>query len=1360
MLIRSLLCAAVLCAVSSVSAKVFYVNGRMPDYTGHDGSSPEKALETIQEGINKATTSGDTVYVAPGVYGKGLGGAVASWGPSRIGWNNRGINIIATSSNPADTVILGERSSDTPEGYGAGGVRCISVYNGGGSVIKGFTLRNGHTESKAVLNATAGRQYQCCYGGAVCVDSQNFTVADCIIEDCSGENNAVLYQGTYVRCRITKCTMKLGEMLISGLAPAETTRVRLYCCVVDHNYNSVDYNTNGGIMIYNTTAYNCTIVNNFFGSCCYSAREKFLNCIFWNAGGLNPNCSYENCVKDSQEPQPILSTIHADERLLPGSLAITAGDAANLADFTLSEQAAAFVDLKDFGGNELPTEGTIAAGANQTVVTPVAGGIASGGGNVAGTCIDGYRVKAVFPHAYAFPTAYPTQYVFSAVVTDPTKKLSYFQFSANYKLSYDYRFPDRSDRLYVMPPADPNVTFTNTSTSIQKICYLKPDADESIADGTAEKPYRKFASAIAKFSGSRVYVAKAGTYAEGLVEDATLGRARMMLSGCYRVTSEEGPEKTIIVGEKDTSADADAYGRGPKAIRAVMCNSNMPQLQGFTLTGCYTDKPGTGRRAQGGASNGNDYTHIDDCIVTNNVAGEGAALFGGWAARTYMANNHATDYVVSAIRCCGCVIENNTLEHLVNGIVGSSSWILHSNVIGERQANANAWGQASSIRRYASVFQHGDTARNYGTAFGNIYDDFMTVADTTGGIEADPLFADPANGDWQPFVCSPVFTCGVRLTAENYATDYCCFATTDFEGNPIAFNDGKPVAGAFMKPTTKCVVALKAPKGGFSVSESRVVLAEGESVTIESGRGSRPCVGVVVNGVEGELPVTIAAADAVGGLAVSALYSDKWYVDATNGDDDNNTGFTPESPLKTLAAVLDYSRILPGDTVYAAEGLYNEKTMLVTGCGTPSRAVLTNDVQLIATGDRERTIIEGESATTLDPYYYNPSDDMRGMGVGGVRGVYLFRGARIKGFTVRNCNVRGCAEKAAAGVAQRDNNGAGIAAFAGAAEGDGRNSCFAEDCFVTNCAAYRGGGAFGVKCTRCIFVDNLAVYGGGATSDSYLYGCLSRDNKAHFPHSNAYRGHLWNYLLDGCTIMDGIITANAASNPKVLNTVVSGAVDLSGVPLGNVLSSVIAGTPGTGIYTEEWMAASVGTAVVPAAQIALDETGAPIPGLSPALDRANLAISTYEIAETDVYGNPRVTNGAQDIGAVEANWLPKYSQDLHKRVTTVTAASPMVQEVGDEVKGIQLVDGTTLTVTVAPKRYPFGIPVNVQNGLLSLSIDGEEPSAYVGEYTITLDACDVARTLQFSFAANADAGDKRAVIGAFKSLAGVSIILQ
>lgn len=1324
-----------LAGVFSLSANTVYVNCQFDSYAGHDGSTPEKALRTIQEGINKALASGDTVYVAPGVYNEGFGGAVKSWGPSRIGWNNRGINIIATGSNPADTVIVGERSSDTPEGYGEGGMRCIAVYNGAGSVIKGFTLRNGHSESTAVKDATSGRQNPCCFGGAVCVDSQDFTLADCVIEGCSAESYGAVYNGTYIRCRFTDCTQLVGGMLISG--STASSLVQLYCCVVDHNFNSMSYNVSNGIMIYNTKAVNCTIVDCSYGSCCYSANEKFYNCLFWNAGGRNSSCTYVNCITEADEKRPIMSTIYADTRLLPGSAAIGAGDALHLSEITISEEAAKLVGLKDYGGNDLPAEGALAAGANQTVGTPAAGGICTIGQTLRA---DGHKMKDS-AWSYVFPDVYPTQYLFTVANTDPAKRICSLQFNGHYKDGYDFRFPDRNDRFWIMPPAKPDVVLTNNAITIGTIVYLKPEADASVADGSEEHPYRTFSAAIAAKGGGKVYVAKAGTYAEGVVTNATYGLVRMHLGNVLRITSEEGPEKTFIVGAKDTSPDADAYGRGPNAVRAISCDGNMPQVQGFTITGCYSDK-GSSQKSRGAAAYGNAYTHIDDCIVTNNFGMEGV-IYNGWAARSYIADNHTCDYVLSGTRCSGCVLERNEVEHPANGLIAGGSRFVHSLLIGNQGPDDKCYA-TSYTYRYGSVFLYGSTAAATGSGAGNIYAFMDSVAEGAGGIVADPLLADAAHGEFHPFVSSPVFGCGVRPTMDNYADDYWYYVSTDFEGNPIAFNDGVPVVGAFMKPTAKSIVAIDAKQGGVSVTESRVVLSDGGSVTVEAASARRPCTGVTVNGVTNDLPVTIAAADAVGGAVVSAVYTDVWYVDAANGNDAND-GFTAATAKKTLAAALDPALVLAGDTVYAAEGLYNEGTMKADASEViESRVVVTNDVKLIATGARDKTIIEGAATTTPDAWKYSATDDMRGMGIGAVRGVLLRRGATIRGFTVRNGFARAADTT---GIAQWDNNGGGIAAYEDNLHGHGRNASFAEDCLVTNCAAFRGGGVFAVKCTRCVFVDNLAVYGGGATSDAYLYGCLSRDNKAHFPYNNVNRGHLWNYLVDGCTIMDGIITANAASNPKVLNTVISGASDLSAVPEGDVRSCVIVGKDG-----------------VTADSIGLDEKGAPIPGQSPAIDAANVALSTYEPNDRDAYGGQRIYNGAMDIGAVEGDWRPVYAKDIRRSQLAVEAASPNVIDHGDGI--VTLNGASTLSAVWANPRHKPGdrmVTMKVTgNGTLTVKLNGEavkEVTAATADPTFTFGNALASNTLDFEYVPGEGDTGHAEILNA-KSLSGSLIFLR
>ena len=70
------LCAASAICLTSVAGTVYVDNG-LQSYTGHDGTSWATAFKTIQEGVN-AAADGDTVLVAPGVYGDDQGTRASS----------------------------------------------------------------------------------------------------------------------------------------------------------------------------------------------------------------------------------------------------------------------------------------------------------------------------------------------------------------------------------------------------------------------------------------------------------------------------------------------------------------------------------------------------------------------------------------------------------------------------------------------------------------------------------------------------------------------------------------------------------------------------------------------------------------------------------------------------------------------------------------------------------------------------------------------------------------------------------------------------------------------------------------------------------------------------------------------------------------------------------------------------------------------------------------------------------------------------------------------------------------------------------------------------------------------------------
>ena len=103
-----------------------------------------KDYATIQAAVN-AASAGDTVWVLPGVYD--AGGYVDANGYTNRVYINKSIRLVATSSNPDDTHIVGALDT-TPSGdvHGRGpaavrGIYVPSTVDAADIVVKGFTIR-------------------------------------------------------------------------------------------------------------------------------------------------------------------------------------------------------------------------------------------------------------------------------------------------------------------------------------------------------------------------------------------------------------------------------------------------------------------------------------------------------------------------------------------------------------------------------------------------------------------------------------------------------------------------------------------------------------------------------------------------------------------------------------------------------------------------------------------------------------------------------------------------------------------------------------------------------------------------------------------------------------------------------------------------------------------------------------------------------------------------------------------------------------------------------------------------------------------------------------------------------------------
>ena len=298
--------------------------------------------------------------------------------------------------------------------------------------------------------------------------------------------------------------------------------------------------------------------------------------------------------------------------------------------------------------------------------------------------------------------------------------------------------------------------------------------------------------------------------------------------------------------------------------------------------------------------------------------------------------------------------------------------------------------------------------------------------------------ADFANGDYRPLAGEPVVGGG-----SSAYTFYGRHAGTDFDNNPVVGSNptvdanGKVVltSGAFVKPVSAVVVSeadgVVATPGGTNV----VAVGETKTVTIsKDATCARNLLGLVVDGVnkEGVFSWTLTGTDPATRVTLEPLFASDWYADAVHGDDAQD-GWTPATAKKTLAAAM--AAVVPGDTVHAAEGDYDEGTAILatssSGAGSwrvivPSRVVVPTGVRLVASGARDKTRIIGRAADQADPPQVRSNGDVvkntnlgdsfeadwqaYGVGTNGsVKCVTLQPNARIRGFTLTGGRT-GCPE--------------------------------------------------------------------------------------------------------------------------------------------------------------------------------------------------------------------------------------------------------------------------------------------------------------------------------------------------------------
>jgi len=283
---------------------------------GFSRVSAKRTLKGLMD-LGNNLYSGDTVHVAEGVYNDG----VMTYENGTIGTRvvvPNGVTLLADGRREF-TIIEGETATGGGDdlGNGPGAVRCVALSNYQ-SVLKGFTLRNGHT-----LSVNDGDLKTADYtGGGVYTSTSTFSlnaarVVDCVITNCcANRGGAGCNRIDYVNCVFAgnsastagSAIFNLGAMFNcvvtenKGATCVQASGNIVNCTFFDNPDLDGSYGTVNDISIPSTGAavYNTVVKGKVYGNS--SVYLHASNCVF-TTGGVNSRVYYDAATRLVDESQ-------------------------------------------------------------------------------------------------------------------------------------------------------------------------------------------------------------------------------------------------------------------------------------------------------------------------------------------------------------------------------------------------------------------------------------------------------------------------------------------------------------------------------------------------------------------------------------------------------------------------------------------------------------------------------------------------------------------------------------------------------------------------------------------------------------------------------------------------------------------------------------------------------------------------------------------------------------------------------------------------------------------------------------------------------------------------------------------------